>query len=85
MLNIAWPNAGNTAIAPGIAMLQVQSYANTNVFKTMLTSMAAAGQVVRAVSLWRSTSAITTVTLLPNSTNKHASGTVASLYGIKAA
>ena len=85
MLNIAWPNAGNTTIRPGIAVLNVMSYANTNVYKTMLTAIMGGTFVSRDVSLWRSTSAITTVRLFFNSTNQHDSGTVASLYGIKAA
>ena len=84
ILNIAWPNSGSTTISPGIAILQFQSYSNTNVNKTVLTSIAAAGQIIRAVSLWRSTAAISALTLYFDSTNKHAAGTVATLYGIKA-
>lgn len=73
---------GIGATDPFFVRLQVMSYANTNVYKTVLqeSGRAAAG-VVRSVGLWRSTAAVTVVNL---------SGTVnltgvLSLYGIKAA
>jgi hypothetical protein len=64
--------------------INLMSYANTNVNKTVLTGTATAGAVVnRIVGLWRSTNAITTVTIFPGSNNLK-SGSTASLYGIKA-
>lgn len=66
-----------------IGIIQIQSYANTNVNKTVLNASRRPGVGLdQTVGLWRSTNAITTVTILSNS------GTVtgtASLYGIKAA
>ena len=63
----------------------VMSYANTNVNKTVLSgSAAAADLVIRYVGLWRSTAAITRIDLIRQSGNWK-SGTVASVYGIKAA
>jgi hypothetical protein len=60
------------------------SYTNTNVYKTVLTAAARAGTGVdRIVGLWRSTSAITSVTLFTPDADM-ASGTTLSLYGIKA-
>ena len=72
---------------PVTGIWQIMSYANTNVHKTVLISGAeAAATVSRSVGLWRSTSAITTVTLFINSgTVNMKSGSTFSLYGIKAA
>lgn len=69
-----------------VTIFNLMSYANTNVFKTAIMASASSTDqyVFRAVSLWRSTSAINTVTVLPNAGNL-ASGTQISLYGIKAA
>ncbi len=60
------------------------SYANTNVNKTVLYSGGNGGEVFRVVGLWRSTSAINSVTILISGGNFN-SGATASLYGIKAA
>lgn len=66
-----------------IGIVQIMSYANTNVFKSALSSASRAGSGVdRIVNLWRNTNAITTVTLLPGAGT--ITGTV-SLYGVKAA
>lgn len=66
-----------------VGLLQFMSYANTNVFKTVLSATAsAANGVERSVALWRSTSAITSIKLFPGG------GTITGavdLYGIKAA
>lgn len=63
--------------------IQVMSYANTSVYKTVLAGTGtAAGGVDRVVSLWRSTAAITAIELFPASGTM--TGTLA-LYGIKAA
>jgi hypothetical protein len=68
-----------------IGMWQIMSYANTNVFKTVLVAgTSQSGYVFRTVGLWRSTSAIDTVVVRPSSGNL-SSGVTASLYGIKAA
>lgn len=72
--------------AGGRAMITVDilSYANTNVFKTFLSSSAAGGyRVSRWVGLWRSTSAITSVSIIGQAS--FSSGSTFSLYGIKAA
>ena len=72
---------GTSAYATNI--IQVMSYANTNVYKTALAAASRANNGVdRNVVLWRSTSAITTVKVFPGA------GTITgsmALYGIKAA
>ena len=72
----------------GIVMAAFQSYANTNVYKTILTQAATNTVVGRGVGLWRSTSAITSISFalgggFPDI--NFASGATFSLYGIKAA
>ena len=70
-------------------IFDIFSYASPNVFKSCLNSVANMGgstEVVRHSYLWRSTSAITSISIIsPNSTSSIASGSTFSLYGIKAA
>ena len=74
----------------GFSAVDLMSYANTNVFKTVLcaweSQQAASGSqfVTREVGLWRSTSAITQIDL-SMATGDVVSGATFSLYGIKAA
>lgn len=75
-------NLGLSDTAMSANVFHFFGYANTNVFKTVLATAAApAKQVRRAVGLWRSTAAITSITVF----NTLQSGSVLSLYGIKAA
>jgi hypothetical protein len=78
-----------SATTPAISMIQVMSYANANVYKTILVGAAANGGtsnkgVDRIVGLWRSTSAITSMKFSAAS-GSFKSGSTFSLYGIKAA
>jgi len=69
-----------------ISILSVMNYANTNVHKTALGNHNWIGnQVHRSVQLWRSTSAITSITILCQGAAVLNSGSTFSLYGIKAA
>ena len=81
--------ATNSTSSPiALAIFHVMSYANTNVYKTVLSSTSGEGSgngVDRTVGLWRSTSAITSITLFGAPTGNFVTGTTASLYGIKAA
>jgi hypothetical protein len=73
---------GAASTDPYFVRLQVMSYANTNVFKTVLQESGRAGAgVVRSVGLWRSTSAVGVINL-SGSVNLYG---VLSLYGLKAA
>lgn len=79
-------NGGSNDYA-NIFILNFMSYTNTNIFKTVLSEGSSAGtEVTRAVSLWRSTSAINSITLslgggFPG-TNIDAG--IFTLYGVKA-
>lgn len=69
----------------GNSIVHLQNYSNTTTYKTVLTRGNSTGTYLGAnVGLWRSTSAINSVTVLAGTGNIN-SGTVVSLYGIKAA
>lgn len=89
--NGAWvaPQGGVTNTDFTTVVVDFLSYANSNVFKTVLASWANnAGSLTptvgRAVNLVQTTNAITTLTIRPVSGNWK-SGSTFSLYGIKAA
>lgn len=80
--------AGNTGtVQPDMFVLNIQNYSNTTTNKTLLSrwqSMNAANQYVAAVvGLWRSTAAITSITLTSDTSNFEV-GSTFTLYGIKA-
>lgn len=67
------------------SIVHIMSYANTNVNKTVLSSSCVASSwVTRQVGLWRSTAAITSVSVRAGGYTFQQGGTF-SLYGIKAA
>lgn len=66
-------------------IIHIMNYSNATTFKTSLWRSNSPNQIVSAgVGLWRNTAAITTITLTGFSAN-FASGSVFTLYGIKAA
>lgn len=76
---------GLNATTPGNYIGQVMNYSNTTTYKTTLgRGSNVATDVEAIVGLWRSTAAITSVTVAPSGGNMK-TGTVLSLYGIKAA
>lgn len=77
--------AGQTSL--GTAILHFQNYSNTTTYKTVLARQGTPGTDVTAnVGLWRSTAAITSISLSGEGTsNNIASGSTFTLYGIKAA
>jgi len=76
-----------SSTAPQITTINVMSYANTSVYKTLLAASAGpAYGVERFVALWRNTAAITSITILPTGASPaYTAGSTFSLYGIKAA
>jgi hypothetical protein len=90
LLSNGIPGNGATSGVFGAVTIHIMSYANTNVFKTVLASTAdsrhADYSVTRSVALWRSTSAITSIEVSDYGvTSALKTGSVLSLYGIKAA
>ena len=66
--------------------LQLMSYSSTNVYKTgLINSDVVQNLVTRGVLLWRSTAAVTSITLLEEAAGNFAVGSTFSLYGIQAA
>ena len=70
---------------PSTTIIQIQNYSNTTTYKTALARTSESGVAAAYVGLWRSTSAITSITITRGSTNDFASGSTFTLYGIKAA
>lgn len=69
----------------GNAIYQIMNYSNSTTYKSVLARANAAGSGTQArVGLWRSTAAITSVTLLTGSGNFQ-TGSTFTLFGIKAA
>lgn len=76
---------GLSSSNPGVYIGQVLNYSNSTTYKTCLGRGNNAAQDVEGIAgLWRSTSAITSITVRPSGGNM-ITGTVLSLYGIKAA
>jgi hypothetical protein len=71
----------------GTAVFDLLDYANTNKFKTSRSLTGydnnGAGLLVLYSSLWRSTAAVNSITMFPNSSGLFQQYTKASLYGIK--
>ncbi|NBR25162.1 MAG: hypothetical protein EBU08_15585, partial [Micrococcales bacterium] len=61
-----------------------QNYSNSTTYKTVISRGSSASNFVSAyVSLWRSTSAITQITILPDSGTTFVTGSTFSIYGIQ--
>lgn len=70
---------------PGNSILQFQNYANTTTYKTFISRGNASNHlVISTVSLWRSTAAINSITVTPE-TGSFGSGVTFTLYGVKSA
>jgi hypothetical protein len=76
---------GAVSQSPNTNIIQIQNYANTATYKTVLSRANQTQYGTDAiVGLWRSTAAITSITLIIGGTG-FAAGSTLSLYGIKAA
>jgi len=81
---------GNTATSGiyGQFNISIQNYSNSTTFKTILNRAGAAitnNSIAAAVGLYRSTSAITSITIVDNNALDIMVGSTFSLYGIAAA
>ena len=81
--------AGITTNAPDPYILQINNYSNSTTYKTVLCRYnqinASNGEVGATVGLWRSTSAVTSITITSNGGQNYAIGSTFTLYGITAA
>lgn len=79
-----------TANSFGVATINIFNYSNTTMFKTVISRAGSndsspAIATVSNTGLWRSTSAITSIKVFCTNGSNLKTGTVATLYGIKAA
>lgn len=76
---------GGVSTARSNQIIQFMNYSNSTTYKTVLSRANRADSGTDAtVSLWRSTAAITSITLNPQTGGTFAVGSTFSLYGIKA-
>lgn len=82
---ISWMGYFGTGTAGSVSIVNVNNYSNTTTNKTALNRGSVASNFVNAsVGLWRSTAAITSMTLIAGGST-FLSGSIFSLYGIRAA
>lgn len=75
----------NTTAGWGLSILQLQNYSNTTTYKSMISRESEPDiEAMMTVSLWRSTAAITEVSIKRIACS-FATGSTFTLYGIKAA
>jgi hypothetical protein len=83
------PSGNATAGAFGSIVFHILNYKNTTTFKTLIERSAAdlngSGEVDIAVSTWRSTAAIHTISIGQSYGTAYVPGSTATLYGIKGA
>lgn len=77
-------DVGNPNV-PAVAQVHLMNYSNTTTYKTAIGLSGEADiQTNGIVGIWRNTSAVNSITFLPDA-NSFASGSTFTLYGIKAA
>ena len=75
-----------TAATNSNSIINIMNYSNTTTFKTTVTRHNSSSTMVGStVGLWRSTAAITSVTITTANANTYSVGSTFTLYGIKAA
>lgn len=78
--------AGSLGTTQSNTIIQIMNYSNTTTYKTVLSRGSnTTGFAIARVNLWRSTSAITSIVCALTSSADYNSGTMLTLYGIKAA
>jgi hypothetical protein len=65
--------------------VNIQNYSNTTTYKTSLIRSGVSGGTIASVGMWRSTSAITSITFFGEGPSNIISGSTLTLYGITAA
>ena len=79
--------SGTSTTIPGTVISHIQNYSNTTTYKTILQrGNESGGEVCVGVSLWRSTAAVTSITISASTGSANFnSGSTFTLYGVKAA
>jgi hypothetical protein len=79
--------AASSVLGSGNSIIQIQNYSNNTTFKTSIirtNTSSTYGTVFAIFGMWRSTAAITSITLTP-AANSFAAGSTFSLYGVASA
>ena len=77
---------GRIGADQSVSIFNFQNYSNSTTYKTCISRGNSAGNLVIVnASLWRSTSAITSIVLTVADASNFNTGTVVTIYGIKAA
>lgn len=76
-LGIGDPSSGRT-----ITTSHFMNYSNSTTYKSILSRSSGGGFVGSLVNLWRSTAAITSITILTTTSDTFTSGSTFSLYGV---
>jgi len=80
--NATGMNAGRTDTGISTNIINIQNYANTTTYKTVLTRGNDSALVIATVGLWRNTAAITSITVYDQNARNFSTGSTFSLYGI---
>ena len=84
--NTSEPQAGSMSTGNTTSIINIMNYSNTTTYKTYIgRGNVPASRVRGFIGLWRSTSAITSVTIFNNAASNFTNTTTFTLYGIKAA
>lgn len=76
---------GNSSANGSVLTVHINDYANTNTYKTFLgRNSNISNSLVMATSLWRSTAAINSITLITSTADNWSIGCTFKLYGIQA-
>ena len=79
-------SGGRLGTVVSTSILQFMNYSNSTTYKTVISRGNSSNAIVATqVSLWRSTSAITSILVKPESAANFDAGSTFTLYGIKAA
>lgn len=79
----AYSPAGTTN--PGTIIVNIQNYSNASTFKSTISRSNSSQGVEATAGIWRSTSAITSIVIKHQTATTYATGSMFTLYGIKAA
>lgn len=79
-------SGGRLGVNGAVSLFHIMNYSNTTTNKTMISRGSNAGALtIAVVSLWRSTAAITSISLARGNGGDFSANTTMTLYGIKAA
>lgn len=86
LIGITMPVASAAAGTYNVTTMNFMNYSNNNIFKTVLERTSLASSITYAqIGMWRNTAAVTSIKLAPYFGPNFGAGSMATLYGVKAA